>query len=41
MTCYQEIVCSECGSNQITKSGRTEQGTQRYRCQNEFCSIKT
>ena len=41
MTCYQEIVCPECGSNQITKSGRTEQGTQRYRCQNEGCSTKT
>ena len=41
MTCYQEIVCPECGSNHITKSGRTEQGTQRYRCQNEDCSTKT
>jgi len=41
MTCYQEIVCPECGSSQITKSGRTEQGTQRYRCHIEGCSIKT
>ena len=41
MTCYQEIVCLECGSNQITKYGRTEQGTQRYRCQNEGCLTKT
>ncbi len=40
MTCYQEIVCPECGS-QITKSGRTEQGTQRYRCQHVSCSTKT
>jgi len=41
MTCYQEIVCPECGSNQITKSGRTEQGTQRFRCQNTGCPTKT
>jgi transposase-like protein len=41
MTCYQEIVCPECGSNQITKSGRTEQGTQRYRCQHEGYPTKT
>ena len=41
MTCYQEIVCPECGSNQVTKSGRTQQGTQRYRCQNEVCLTKT
>jgi transposase-like protein len=41
MTCYQEIVCPEYGSNQITKSGRTEQGTQRYRCQHEGCPTKT
>lgn len=41
MTCYQEIVCPECGSNQITKSGRTQLGTQRYRCQNEGCLTKT
>jgi len=41
MTCYQEIVCPECGSSQVTKSGRTEQGTQRYRCQNEDCLTKT
>jgi len=36
MTCYQEIVCPECGSSQITKSGRTEQGTQRYRCHIDY-----
>jgi len=29
MTCYQEIVYPDCGSNKIIKSGRTEQGTQR------------
>jgi len=41
MTCYQETVCPERGSNQITKSGRTGQATQRYRCQNEACLTKT
>ncbi|WP_366945052.1 IS1 family transposase, partial [Methylobacter sp.] len=34
MTCYQEITCPACGSNQIMKSGRSAEGTQRYRCQN-------
>jgi IS1 family transposase len=41
MACYQEIVCPACGSNEITKSGCTEQGTQRYRCKNEDCTTKT
>ncbi|MCK9397416.1 MAG: IS1 family transposase [Methylobacter sp.] len=41
MTRYQEIVCRECGGNQITKSGKTEQGIQRYRCQSEaFCEAE-
>jgi transposase-like protein len=41
MTCCQEIVCPECGSNHITQSGRTEKGAQRYRCQTKGCSAKT
>jgi transposase-like protein len=41
MACYQEIVCPACGSNEITKSGCTEQGTQRYRCKHEGCTTKT
>jgi transposase-like protein len=41
MTCYQEITCPDCGSNQIMKSGRSASGTQRYRCQNPDCETKT
>jgi transposase-like protein len=41
MTCYQEIVCPDCGSNKITQSGRAETGTQRYRCQDEECPTQT
>jgi transposase-like protein len=41
MTCYQEITCPACGSNQIIKAGRSEEGTQRYRCQNPDCNTKT
>jgi len=40
MTCYQEITCPDCGSNQIMKSGRSASGTQRYRCQNPDCGTK-
>jgi len=41
MTCYQEITCPACDSNQIMKSGRSAEGTQRYRCQNPDCNTKT
>jgi transposase-like protein len=40
MTCYQEITCPNCGSNQIMKAGRSTEGTQRYRCQNLDCGTK-
>jgi IS1 family transposase/transposase-like protein len=41
MTCYEEITCPSCGNNKIMKSGWSEGGTQRYRCQNLECSTKT
>jgi len=41
MTCYQEITCPHCGSNQIMKAGRSKAGTQRYRCHNPDCETKT
>jgi transposase-like protein len=41
MTCYQEITCPQCKSNQIMKSGRNIHGEQRYRCQNPECTVKT
>jgi len=33
MTCYQEITCPECGSNEMMESGHSTNGTQRYRYQ--------
>lgn len=41
MTCYQEITCPSCKSNQIGKSGRSATGELRYRCQNPLCQTKT
>jgi len=37
MTCYQEITCPHCGSNQIMKVDRSAEGTQRYCCQKPDC----
>jgi len=39
MTCYTEIICHECGSNDIKKSGRSAHGEQRYRCCNIYCNM--
>lgn len=41
MTCYLEITCPKCGGNQITKSGLSARGIQRYHCRNPVCSTKT
>lgn len=41
MACYQKIICPNCGSNNIIKSGRSARCTQRYRYQQQDCSTKT
>jgi len=41
MKCYQEVICPDCSSNKIMKSGRSANGTQRYRCRNPDCATKT
>jgi transposase-like protein len=41
MTCYQQIACPNCGSNEIMKAGRNAHGTQRYRCRNPDCETIT
>jgi transposase-like protein len=41
MTCYQEITCPKCASNNIAKSGLSAHGVQRYRCQHPGCPTKT
>lgn len=38
MTCYQEVLCPHCQSNNVIKIGRTKHDIQRYRCKNEDCS---
>lgn len=41
MTCQQEIVCPDCGSNHIRKAGYSARGEQRYRCANTDCPTKS
>jgi transposase-like protein len=41
MTCYQKISCPACGGDEITKSGKSASGGQRYRCQSSDCSTQT
>jgi len=38
---YEKVVCPKCDSDEIGKSGRNENGIQRYRCKNEMCEKKT
>jgi transposase-like protein len=35
---HQLVVCPYCQGKQVVKRGKTETGTQRYRCQHEECS---
>lgn len=41
MTCYREVTCPSCKSNQIGKSGRNATGEPRYCCRNPLCLTKT
>jgi len=40
MTCYQGIVCPDCGSNQVMKAGQNAHGVQRCRCHHPDCPAK-
>jgi len=35
------VLCPYCASDQVVKRGKTENGKQRYRCQNKACATKT
>ena len=41
MTCYQEIACPKCQSNEIVTAGHSPNGVQRYRCKNPECPTKS
>ncbi len=41
MTCYIKVCCPHCGSNQVTRAGKSSSGEQRYRCRNSDCSTVT
>jgi len=36
-----QVYCPQCSSDEVVKFGMSDQGKQRYRCDNEFCSKKT
>jgi hypothetical protein len=35
------VLCPHCASDQVVKRGKTENGKQRYLCQNKACATKT
>ena len=35
------VLCPGCGHDKISRRGKTENGKQRYLCQNSACSTKT
>ncbi len=41
MKYYQEITCPNCTNTQLMKSGRSDGGVQRYRCQTSDCPTNT
>lgn len=41
MTCYQEVTCPNCNSNDIKTVGLSAKGVQRYRCNNPECLTKS
>ncbi len=41
MACYMQIVCPDCGSEQITRAGKSSSSEQRYRCRATGCSTLT
>jgi transposase-like protein len=41
MSCYVEVKCPNCHSNQVIKAGFTGQGKQRYLCKKTDCPSKT
>jgi transposase-like protein len=41
MTCYQEITCPTCKSNDIGTAGHSANGVPRYLCKKTECSTKS
>ena len=38
---FISVDCTQCGTNQVVKRGKTGNGKQRYLCQNPDCACKT
>ncbi len=41
MSCYIKVCCPRCGSDPITRAGKSTSGEQRYRCRSGDCSTVT
>ena len=41
MTCQINVHCPQCGSDEITRAGKSASGEQRYRCRAQDCPTVT
>ena len=41
MTCQINVSCPRCGSEHVTRAGKSISGEQRYRCRSEECPTVT
>lgn len=41
MTVWLPVQCPHCHSEEVIKNGKSAEGKQRYRCQNENCPYRT
>ncbi|WP_250126708.1 IS1 family transposase [Chroococcidiopsis sp. CCMEE 29] len=41
MTVWLPVQCPHCHSKEVIKNGKSAEGKQRYRCQNENCPYRT
>ena len=39
MTVWLAVQCIHCHSTKVVKNGKSRTGKQRYRCQNDECSV--
>jgi transposase-like protein len=41
MTVWVSVLCPHCHSSEVVKCGKSAEGKQRYRCQNDECPHRT